>query len=119
MGFIHVARTKTGLKYGSIYEGLPLGDGILARDYFFINLKVKPIFFPFLFKYLFIWLHQVFVWHAACEFLVAACGSSSLRIGPGAPALRAWSPSHRITKEVPWLVVFFPFLCFSIIFQNF
>ena len=60
-----MARTKTGLKYGIVYEGLPLGDGILAHDFFLVNLKVTPIFFPFLFKYLFIRLHQVFV--VACS----------------------------------------------------
>lgn len=31
--FIDVAKTKTGLKEGSIYKGLPLGGGILAGDF--------------------------------------------------------------------------------------
>ena len=45
MGFTRVARTKTGLKYGSIYEGLRLGDGILARDFCYEFKGHTSIFF--------------------------------------------------------------------------
>jgi hypothetical protein len=47
MGFIRVARTKTGLKYGIVYEGLPLGDGILAHDFFFSKFKGHTYIFSF------------------------------------------------------------------------
>lgn len=56
MGFIRVARTKTGLKCGSIYEGLPLGDGMLARDFCY-EFKGHTCIFLSLFNiYLLIWL---------------------------------------------------------------
>ena len=75
MGFTRVARTKPGLKYGSMYEGLPLGDGILVRDFFYFLNKFKghTYVFSFLNIYLF-GCTRSSLWHAACEFLVAACG---------------------------------------------
>lgn len=72
-----MARTKPGLKYGSMYEGLPLGDRILARDFFYFLNKFKGhtyMFFLSLFNIYLFGCTRSSLWHAACEFLVAVCG---------------------------------------------
>ena len=87
--------------YLALHKPMVMGTASLPIFASFFFFKRAIVFF--LFQYLFIWLHKVFV----LAHRIFSCSMRDLVSWPGMeprpPALGVWSLSHWTTKDVPYL----------------